>query len=123
MIFEKALAAELESIAGLRKKVFPLFAKKGTKPPFVIYVSSEGLPDKALEGYLDSGEIECEIHIVNSNYESVKVLTRLVLDKLRTFPGREIGVYVKDLTYDMPVEVYEKEVNFYRCSFDIKVRF
>lgn len=126
MNFEKALAVELESISGLQDKVFPLYAKKGIKPPFLIYVSSEGLQDKVLDGYLESKEITCEIHVVNGNYLTVKSLTKLVLSKLLTFPGRVIGtngLFVKSLSYDNPVEVYEKEVNFYRCSFDIKVRF
>jgi len=42
MDFEQALVHELSSITALNGKVFPLSAKEGTNPPFVLYVSSEG---------------------------------------------------------------------------------
>lgn len=125
MNFEEALASELESVDGLEGKVFPMGAKEGVKPPFVIYVSSEGLQDKTLDGYLTSKEIDCEIHVVHKNYDKMKALTKLVISELQTFYGRAIGTdgpFIKSLTYDKPVEVHEKEVQFYRSSFDIHVR-
>lgn len=126
MNFEEALASELDSIEGLEGKVYPMGAKEGVKPPFVIYVSSEGVQDKTLDGYLTSKEIDCEIHVVHKKYANMKTLTKLVLAKLQTFYGRSIGTdgpFIKGFSYEKPVEVHEKEVQLYRSSFDIHVRF
>lgn len=126
MNFEEALVAELGSIIGLENKVFPIMATEGDKPPFVIYVSSEGSEDKTLDGYLNSKEIECEIHVIQTSYSKMKTLTKEVISKLKTFYGRNIGEsgpFIKNLSYEKPTEVHEREVGFYRSSFDIKVRF
>jgi hypothetical protein len=126
MNFEEALVVELSSISGLINKVFPLSAPEGVNPPFVVYVSSEGVQDKTLEGYLDSKEIVCELHIVHSSYGNLKPLTKQVLAKLQSFCGRNIGVngpFIKNFTYDTPAEIFEREVNLYRSSFDITVKF
>lgn len=125
MNFEEALVAELNAIVGLQNKVLPASAPEGTKPPFVIYVSSEGLQDKTLDGYLTSKELDCEIHVIHSNYGKMKALTKEVISKIQTFYGRSIGEngpFIKSLSYEKPTEVHEKEVGFYRSSFDIIVR-
>jgi hypothetical protein len=126
MNFEEALVVELSTIPDLINKIFPLMAPEGTKPPFIVYVSSEGIPDKTLQGYLSSKEVFCEIHVVHSNYGSVKNLSKQVLAKIQTFYGRAIGIdgpFIQNVTYDKPVEVYEKEVSLYRSSFDLTVKF
>jgi acetylglutamate synthase len=123
--FEEALAYELSSINGLEEKVFPMSAKEGIKPPFVIYVSSEGIQDKTLDGFLNSKEIECEIHVIHNAYREMKGLTKEVLSKLQTFFGRSIGIdgpFVKSFDYDKPVEVHEKELDYHISSFDTRVR-
>jgi hypothetical protein len=126
MNFEEALVSELSALTELQNKVFPISASEGTKPPFIIYVSSEGIQDKTLDGYLTSKELDCEIHVIHRNYSNMKSLTKEVLSKLQTFYGRAIGIdgpFIKSLSYEKPTEVHEKEVGFYRSSFDINVRF
>lgn len=125
MNFEQSLVYELSTITGLEQKVFPLKAKEGISPPFVIYVSSHGEETKVLEGYLGDKEIVCEIHILGKNYAEMKNYTNLVLEKLKTFFGRQIGengVFIKSFTYIEPEESHENELNYERTSFDIKVR-
>jgi hypothetical protein len=125
MNFEEALRHELSTITGVQDKVYPVFAEEGIKPPFVIYVSSEGVPDMTFDGYLTSMELECEIHVVHTGYSEMKVLVKEVLSKLLTFYGRSIGIdgpFIRSLSFDRPTEVHEKEVGFYRSSFDINVR-
>ena len=125
MNFEEALTYELETITELDEKVFPVSAAEGIRAPFLIYVSSEGVQDNTLDGYLTSKEVECEIHVVHNSYKKMKDLTREVISKLQTFYGRSIGidgVFIKSLTYDKPTEVSEKEFGFHRSSFDIRVR-
>jgi hypothetical protein len=125
MDFEEALSEELSAILGVENKVFPLSANEGEKPPFIIYVSSEGKETMTMEGYHDTKEIGCIIHIVTQHYHQLKPLTKQVISKLQSFYGRQIGTngpYVKSFTYDEPTEVHEEEVNYSRCSFDIRVR-
>jgi hypothetical protein len=124
MDFEEALRAELSSIIEINNKVFPLNAPEGTLAPYIVYVSSEGLQEKTLDGYLDSKEIECEINILHSGYGSMKALTKEVLSKILSFQGRVIGLegpYIHDLTYEKPAEIYENEVSLYRSVLEIKV--
>lgn len=125
MDFEQALVFELGAITGLEKKVFPLGAKEGTLPPFVIYISSEGEKTNTLNGYAADKEITCEIHVVGQNYSEMKNFTKAVLDKLQTFWGRPIGTngpIIKRLTYTAPEESHEEELNYERSAFDITVR-
>ncbi|SDM17419.1 DUF3168 domain-containing protein [Bacillus sp. OK048] len=126
MDFEEALRAELGTIAGLTNKVFPLNATEGTKAPYIIYVSSEGVQDKSLLGYLSSKEVDCEINIVQASYGSMKSLTKLVISQIISFIGRNIGEngpFIQNVTYHKPVELYEQEVNLYRCVIDCNFKF
>lgn len=127
MKFEEALEAELTVIAGLNDKVFPLNATKGTPVPYVVYVSSEGLPDKCFDGHLNSREVGCEINILASSYRNLKSLSKLVMDKLISFQGRIIGTdgpTIDNITFDDDSpELYEDQVKFYRKIINITVSY
>lgn len=125
MNFEQALTAELEQIEGLMDKVFPLNAEEGTKAPYLIYFGSEGLEDKTLDGYLDSKEVDCELNIMQYSYSGLKYLTKQILSKLKSFQSRTIGEqgpFIQSVSYQKPVEIYEKEVDLYRCVIEITVK-
>lgn len=126
MNFEEALRVELTSIPLLQNKIFPLSAPEGTKAPYLVYVSSEGVNDKSLNGYLDSKEVDCEINIICSRYSDLKTLTRETISKIISFQGRSIGndgPVIQNVTYHKPVEDHERETNQHICVFDITVRF
>ena len=126
MIFEEALREELASLPELAEKVFFLNAKEGTLAPYIICVSSDGAKDKTLQGYLESKEVPCEINVLHPNYTGLKSLTSKVIDKLLSFQGRSIGTggpFIKNVTYEKPVELYEAQINMYRSVFDITVKF
>ena len=72
MDFEQALAYELQAIPGLSGKVFPQSAEEDTKPPFVVYISSEGELIMTLSGPNEMTELTCEIHVVAETYEQLK---------------------------------------------------
>ncbi len=125
MVFEEALVNELEAVDGLVGRVFPLNATEGTEPPFIIYVSSEGEKEQALDGFYNLTTVTCEIHVIDTSYESLKGITKSVLDRVRSFYGRAIGIdgpVIKSVTLDNPVEGAEEE-NIIRCAFDFTVRF
>jgi hypothetical protein len=126
MDFEQALAYELQAITGLAGKVFPQSAEEDVKPPFVIYVSSEGEQIMTLAGPTDMTELTAEIHIVAESYEQLKSLTKAVLDRLKSFFRRNIGQngpLIKSLSHIEPVEDIDSNLNYHRSSFDIRVRY
>lgn len=124
MYFEEALRAELDTIEELTNKVFPLTAPEGTEAPYIIYVSSEGIQDKSLQGYLSSKEVPCEINILVDDYLSLKELTTTVLAKILSFQGHKIGdFFIQDVSYEKPVEIYEQEVDLYRSVIDFTFYF
>lgn len=126
MDFEQSLAYELQAITGLEGKVFPQQAQEDTKPPFVVYVSSEGEPIRSLAGATDMTELTCEVHVITETYEDLKSFTRMVLDRIESFFQRPIGregVYIKSVSYTEPVEEMDNNLNYHRSSFDVRVRF
>ena len=119
--FEDALEDELKTIMSLEKRVYPLTspkAKAGQGVPYLIYASSEGLRDKTLGGHLNSKEVRAELNITAKRYSDMKAITREVIALLIGFEGRQIGTggpFIEELTYQMPVEMYESEPGLYRC--------
>jgi hypothetical protein len=125
MNFEEALVVEFDSISLITGKVFPLYTGEGIDPPFLVYVSSEGLYDRTLTEFFQSKTIECEIHIVGNDYEELKTIEREVIAKIISFSNRQLGgtgPLIKSVGYDQPEEMYEGETNLYRASFDMRVR-
>lgn len=121
--FEEALSLELESMKGFKEKVFPAFAP-GTPTPYVVYLSSEGVRVKTLEGYTDRRRVEVELNIVAKRYREMKDFARMAIDKLISMEGRVIGddgPFVHELTYEKPVEIYEEAPKLHRCLIDIVV--
>lgn len=119
--------AELETITELKNKVFPLNAPEGTDAPYLVYISSEGQYDKSLDGFLDTKELGCELNILNVGYKNLKNLSKKVMDKLKSFEGRNIGtdgMYIQELTFDDDSpELYEDQVQFYRKIINFKISF
>jgi hypothetical protein len=126
MSFETAMRTELMTVSGLSNKVFPMNAPEGTTLPYLAYVSSEGVEAKSHDGYLDMTTVDCEISVVHSSYASMKSLTGLVINELKTFQGATIGTtgpFIQNITYEAPVELYEAEIDAYRSIINIQVIF
>lgn len=127
--FEAALAAELKTITALGGRVYPLDSPEATKHngvPYLIYASSEGLRDKSLGGYLKSKEVRGELNIITKRYGDMKAITRQVVALLIGFEGRQIGTggpFIDELTYQMPVELYESQPDLRRCVIEFQVYF
>lgn len=126
MDFEKALAYELQTIPDLQGKVFPQTAEENTKPPFVVYVSSDGENIMTLSGPTEMTELTCEIHVVAETYEQLKSLVPTIINRTKTFFQRTIGrngPLIKSVSHIEPVEEIDNNANYYRSSFDIRVRY
>lgn len=125
MTFEEALTAEMESIPDLTGRVYPLRAPESYSPPFLVYVSNEGLPDQTLDGFLLTKEINFEVNVIHSTYSNLKPLTDSVLSTLQSFLLRNIGTggpFIQEIDYEEPVNLYEPEIELYRCFIRAKVR-
>lgn len=129
MEFEPALAQELKTIAVLGNRVYPLTAPEanaGQGIPYLIYGSSQGLRDKTLGGYLDSKEVRAELNIIASRYADMKAITKQVIALLISFEQRVIGTggpFIQELTYQMPVEIYEDQPKLYRSVVEFSAYF
>lgn len=126
MDFEQALAYELQAITGLSGRVYPQKAEENITPPFVVYFSSEGEPIMTLGGPTDMTELSCEIHVTAETYEQLKILSKTVIDRIKTFFQRNIGLngpYIKSISHTEPTEDMDNNLNFHISSFDIRVRF
>ena len=126
MDFEKALAYELQTIPDLQGKVFPQTAEENTKPPFIVYVSSDGENIMTLSGPTEMTELTCEIHVVAETYEQLKSLVPTIINRIKSFFQRTIGrngPLIKSVAHIEPVEEIDNNANYYRSSFDIRVRY
>jgi hypothetical protein len=126
MDFERALAYELQAIPSLQGKVFPQESLENTKPPFVVYVSSDGEKIMSLAGATEMTELTCEIHVVGETYEQLKSLSSTILNRVKSFFQRHIGQngpLIRSVSHVEPIEEIDSNTNYYRSSFDIRVRF
>lgn len=128
MDFEVGLRTELQSIASLNQKVFPMNAPEGTKPPFVIYSKSSGEMIKTMDGISKTRSGSYEIDILSDSYSQLQTLFLAVKAKLSSFIGRSIGtgssgVFVQSVRYDNMIELYENEVNWYRINLEVRIYF
>ncbi len=124
MLFEPAMVAELESISGLSKKVYPLKADDGAKVPYVTYESSEGLPTKTTDGYQSGKSVEVELNVVAGSYSSLKSVTAAVIAKLISFEGRVIGnggPFIQEITIRASHEFYDEKTKLRKSALSLEV--
>lgn len=125
MTFEAALVAELSAVPELAGKIFPLSAN-GAPAPYLVYVSSEGLPSKGLDGYGSSNNVAVMLNIMSYTYSGLKKITAEVLAILHTFEKRQLGEggpFIQELTHQEPVEGYEPLPKLNRCVIEFNVYF
>lgn len=131
MSFEAALSDELEGIAGLAGKVFPLFAPEfddannTITAPYVRYSSSYGINGKTLGGFTDDLVIECELKILAVKYREMKEIVAAVMNVIKSFERRAIGadaLFIKEVVFDeQAVELLEPLPRLNRCDITFKV--
>lgn len=128
--FYLALKQELETIAALVGRVYPLTApeaRAGNGVPYLIYVTSDGLRTKTLgDGYQTGRHVAGELNVIDRDYDNMKAVTGEVMDLLVGMERRVIGnggPFIQELTYSQPVELYENLPKLYRCVIDFDVYF
>lgn len=129
MDFEIALAAEMDTIAALNHRIYPLDAPEeqfNLTQPYLIYVSSAGMRTKTIGGYETGKSVSGELNIIAPRYADVKSITASAIDLLIGMEQRVIGTdgpYIQSLTYEPPVELYEDKPKLYRCVISFEVYF
>lgn len=127
MDFEQGLRAELITVSGLTNKVFPVNAPEGTAAPYATYETGDHHADKAHDGHMTSGTLQCNVDVFGATYSSMKTTSRAVVAEIKTFIGTKIGgsgPTIQNLTFDeyLP-ELYEPNVSLYRKSIGFTVYF
>lgn len=119
MDFEAALTMELKTITDVQNRVYPLNAPEKTISPYILYGSSEGVRTNTItDGYLSNRAVQGEINVIAPKYSIMKQITRKVIDLLISMNQRQIGdngPYINEMVYEAPTELYEHEVDLYRC--------
>lgn len=119
MTFEAALRAELITVTGLSNKVYPVNAPEGTMAPYVTYETGLMSEEKALDGFQASGTLECSLDVLGATYGDMKTYSKAVKAKVKGFLNRTIGTggpFIQNITFsELAPELYESEVNMYRC--------
>ena len=130
MSLQKALEEELSSLAGFTDKVFPVVAPSDDDEPitapYILYEAGYGVEEKSLGGFLSLREVECELNVLTATYTSLKTNVAAVIARLKSFERRAIGsdaLFIHELTYNAPVELYEPLPKLYRCVIEFKVQF
>lgn len=123
--FEQALKEELNNLASLSGKVFPLNAPEGTATPYIVYESSEGVYNKTLMGFLPSRNVPVQLNIVAKHYSDMKTITSGVIQRLQSMVGTSIGASKSVRVFDIqmiidPVETYETSLDMYICVVEFK---
>lgn len=130
MDFEDALTIELKTIAALNNRVYPLTAPEvefDLTQPYLIYGSSAGKRTKELgSGYQSGKTVRGELNVIAPRYADMKSITDSVIDKLVSMEQRVIaitGMFIQELVYSEPVELYEEKPKLYRSVIDFEVYF
>lgn len=130
MNLQKALEEELSSLAGFEDKVFPIVAPSDDDEPitvpYILYEAGYGVDFKALGGFLELRTVDCELNVITGTYTSLKTNVAAIIERLKSFERRAIGsdaLFIHELTYEQPVELYEELPKLFRCVIEFKVNF
>ena len=91
MTFDEGLREELKSIVNLNKRVYPIVAPEGIKPPFVVYRKSRSKYSKDLAGIITDVEGTYEIIVICDDYKTLDILIEEIKKKLIKVLFRRIG--------------------------------
>lgn len=125
MELEEAMIVELDAISRISGKVFPLAAPRtdiNNNPitaPYVTYKATYGMRVNSLDGYLNSRSVEVELNLVAPSYQTMKSITRSIMDIIIGFQSRIIGgngPFVQEVIYEEPEELFEALPKLHRCE-------
>jgi hypothetical protein len=125
-VIEEGFIQEMNSIPDLADRVFPLANVGQPMTPYGIYISGVGESEKTLNGYLTKQETELDFFVFHSSYGDLKRVMELVVNKIKSFIGRELGtsgILVQDVSYQSEPEHYEEQAQNYLGRIKIRLSF
>ena len=122
---EERIKTALESVDGLRGKVFPLEGLKNAAPDFVFYLRLTEDEESALDGPtgLQSGAFE--INCVSRSFAGLVALGGAVWPVLRALQGTVVeGLHIERATIrQSSPDIKEKEVNLFRRMYVLELNY
>ena len=126
MDFEQGLTVELSALAGLTGNVFPIMAAQGTQPPYLTYNLGSNDRTLTLTGHDGLVESQYQLDLYHVTYGGLKALKKLLLQTIKTFEHRQMGVtgpYVQQVMIMTDFETYEDAVKLYRGVIEFTVNY
>lgn len=123
---EPALRYELvQAIPELNNQIFPTNAPEGAKGPYLVYARISTDETKTLEGYTGNGAISYMFSIMAKKYEDMvrvrQQVKQLLLSLPKTWIGKDISIFVEDLSINNITEQYEHELGVNRGIIDFTI--
>ncbi len=123
---ETALRYELvQAIPELNNQIFPTNAPEGAKGTYLVYARLTTDETKTLEGYTGSGAITYMFSIMAKKYSDVvdmrNKVKELLLSLPKTWIGKDISIFVEDLSINNITEQYEYELGVNRGIIDFTI--
>ena len=137
------MVTELETLPGLKEKIYPLQPLKNAAPPFCFYIQDTDNEDEALDGETGLQHTGYKLHVVAEEYRMLSILgsqAKAALNRLqgqwwtRSDAGVVGQIRVGDATPATPgvrmfiehvrmmqssPDLYETEVGWYRRIYDV----
>lgn len=122
---EQAIKTVLETVDGLRGKVYPIAGLKTATAPFVFYLQIGETEDCDFDGGAGLLSATYEINCVAKTYASLVGLSGAVRSALQALQGYKYkGVLIERATIaQTSPDLKEKEVNLYRRMYVLTVDF
>jgi hypothetical protein len=71
-------------------------------------------------------EVPGELNVITDTYTSLRTNVAAIIERLKSFERRAIGsdaLFIYEVTYEHPVEIYEPLPKLYRCVIEFKVHY
>lgn len=122
---EQAILTALETIEGLRGKVYPAEALKNATAPFVFYLQHADDEEEALDGPTGLMSATFEINCAAQSYASLIWLTGVVRPALQSMQGKTYdGLLIERASVrQASPDLKETEVKLYRRMLRLELRY
>lgn len=81
------MVQRLESIAGLRRKIYPLRPDKNAVPPFCFFIQDTDSEDETLTGLTGLQHTGYKLHVVAEEYRALSLLCGTIRARLQSMQG------------------------------------
>lgn len=126
MDFEEAFRYELNSIAKINNKIFPLYAPKDVITPFAVYKKNKLEYLHTLAGKLNAISAEYGFILISRTYSEAQEICKQIMNTVFGMAGREIGQggpYIQEVDIVCLGDEYEYETDLIRTNFKIDVKY